>query len=71
MFVGQNSKDKAYKLSADYPFRANAIKVVVSASQNLHPQNSLDVSTYIDKIICTRTKINIVSSSYLHSHSIM
>lgn len=44
---GQNSKDKAYKLSADYPYRANADKVVLSVAQSLYDTQSsvIGVST--------------------------
>uniref|UniRef100_A0A2H8TZF4 Apolipophorin n=1 Tax=Melanaphis sacchari TaxID=742174 RepID=A0A2H8TZF4_9HEMI len=46
--TGQNSKDKAYKLSADYPYRANAVKVVLSVAQSLYDTQSsiIDVSQY-------------------------
>ncbi|XP_026815483.1 apolipophorins [Rhopalosiphum maidis] len=46
--MGQNSKDKAYKLSADYPYRANAIKVVLSVAQSLYDAQSpiIGVSQY-------------------------
>lgn len=46
--IGQNSKDKAYKLSADYPYRANANKVVLSVAQSLYDTQSsvIGVSQY-------------------------
>lgn len=45
--LGQNSKDKAYKLSAEYPFRPNSVKAVLSIANTLYTQSSLDVSFYM------------------------
>lgn len=45
------SKDKAFKIAAEYPFRANALKAVVCFPQTLYNNNnqsySLDVSIII------------------------
>lgn len=43
--LGENSKDKAYKITADYPYTANSVKVVLSISQSLYTSKTLDVST--------------------------
>lgn len=43
--LGRNSKDKAYKLSAEYPFRPDSVKAVLSIANTLYNQRSLDVST--------------------------
>jgi hypothetical protein len=58
LLSGQNSKDKAYKLSADYPYRANAIKVVLSVAQSLYDAQSpvIGVSTWV-KYYGNRSKI--------------
>lgn len=44
---GKNAKDKAYKLSSEYPFRANAVKVVLSFAHTLYNTQNvvIDVST--------------------------
>lgn len=44
---GKNSKDKAYTLSVDYPYRVNADKVVLSVAQSLYDTQSsvIGVST--------------------------
>lgn len=44
LYLGKDSKDKAYKLSADYPFRTNAVKAVLSIAQSVNTQNYVDVS---------------------------
>lgn len=44
MSIDNNSKDKAYKLSVNYPFRPNAVKVVLSVAQTLYTQSLMDVS---------------------------
>jgi hypothetical protein len=56
--MGKNSKDKAYKLSADYPFRPNAVKVVFSIAKSLYStqESIFSVSQYT---------FNYVSSWYI------
>ncbi|CAH1725498.1 unnamed protein product [Aphis gossypii] len=51
--TGQNTKDKAYILSANYPYRANADKVVLSVAQSLYDTQSsvIGVSQYTFKYV--------------------
>ncbi|VVC28237.1 Vitellinogen, open beta-sheet,von Willebrand factor, type D domain,Lipid transport protein, N- [Cinara cedri] len=50
--IGKNSKDKAYKLSGEYPFRPNAVKAVLAVTQTVYTTDStLDVSQYTFDLI--------------------